>query len=762
MDPEHKKRVNEIYQVARKIPSSERDSFLEKSWGDNPDLVKDVLKCLRSNEETVPAASAGMKPTTVISDRVKDRHPVAVDLSGSAVGRIQLEERIGRGGMGEVYRGYDELLERTVAVKAIRGEQRMSQQRKARFLREARLLSKLDHPNICRVYDMVESEENDFLILEYIKGKTLHSAVNAGLSLQQKMDICETIASVLAAAHKQQIVHRDLKPENIMLTSAGEVKVLDFGIARSLTDRETGDTGSDLPDKTVLSNGSVDAETRTFLETIHTAPGSIMGTLRYMSPEQAAGKSSTEAGDIYSFGVMIQEIMTEKPVYDPDLTTNELLVTVVQGNSQPIENLDTDLTQLTEELLQVDPTKRPTAEAAAEQLRWIREKPLRKKRFRLRMAFAASIATLLIMTLLFSWWLWRPKPLLAPGESARVVVLPFVNQTGNPDPEWVDIGLMDLVVQTLETSKNLEVVATKEVLTATKGLNLENVNTLTKDQLERLGKALGCQIAVTSILKSKEENYLLESTIFDRRGLKSSVHVEGSELTSMSGRLSAALNKRLVPDAMVIHIKERFSSQPLANQLYAVGTQRLNTIGAKVASDYFKVIGDLDPAFIRAVFQLAICTEKQGRWDDAEKEALNVLDQARAKKKTDLEASSLQLLGVINFKRGDFQKAEDYWTKAIEMFRRNDDQAGVARSLNTLGVVNFHRGERDKAEKLYEHALETARHSHDRLLEGEILINKGFLLFNQRDWARADQCYTAVLEIFRDIGHQQREGSVIS
>ena len=135
--------------------------------------------------------------------------------------------------MGDVYAGIDETLRRRVALKAIRAEHRLSPDAKARFLREARILSQLDHPNICRVYDYIEGDDSDWLVLELIEGKSLQTAIAGGLPADIRLRIAQQIADVLVATHRAGVVHRDLKPANVMLTGADAVKVLDFGLAQA-------------------------------------------------------------------------------------------------------------------------------------------------------------------------------------------------------------------------------------------------------------------------------------------------------------------------------------------------------------------------------------------------------------------------------------------------------------------------------------------------------------------------------------------------
>src|SRR6266542_1662348 len=155
-----------------------------------------------------------------------------MNLNGRRYGHIRVERILGQGGMGDVYQGFDETLARRVALKVLHHDIRLDAEARTRLIREARTLSQLDHPNICRIYDFIEDGESDVLVLEMIDGRTLQEAMNDGLSAAEKLRIARAIASVLVAAHRAGIIHRDLKPANVMLTKSGQVKVLDFGLAR--------------------------------------------------------------------------------------------------------------------------------------------------------------------------------------------------------------------------------------------------------------------------------------------------------------------------------------------------------------------------------------------------------------------------------------------------------------------------------------------------------------------------------------------------
>jgi serine/threonine protein kinase/tetratricopeptide (TPR) repeat protein len=338
-----------------------------------------------------------------------------MSIIGKSIGHIRIEELVGRGGMGEVYSGYDDTLQRKVAVKAIAATQRLSPERKARFLREARALSRLEHPNICKIYDFIESENADFLILEFIEGRTLGQAIQAGIDKPDKLRIARDIAQVLAVAHGKGIVHRDLKPANIKLTPEGQVKVLDFGLARFLgpgsaapggVEDEGGaeaesanEAGVPLPPEPLagrtmtLAAGpkpSFPAASPSGIlsDSTPTEQGTVMGTPHYMSPEQARGQRATPASDMYSFGLILQELFTGRSSHEDTDDPSTLMAWAVKGETRPVTGLSSDLTTLINRLKSPVPTARPTAVETVERLDRIREKPKR----RLRRLIASGVA----------------------------------------------------------------------------------------------------------------------------------------------------------------------------------------------------------------------------------------------------------------------------------------------------------------------------------------------------------------------------------
>ncbi len=311
---------------------------------------------------------------------------------GDRIGHIRVESFLAEGGMGAVFVGFDERLERPVALKSIRSD-RLSAKARTRFLAEARLLSQLDHPNICRIHGYLEDKEGDFLVLELIRGRTLRQALVEGIEPGLRLPVAEGVARALEAAHEKGIVHRDLKPSNVMLVDGGGVKVLDFGLAHPETAPEAAEDES--PDfGSPLDSGEA------WIPWMPSSPGSInrpfgpVGTASNMSPEQARGEPVTAASDCYSLGLLLQELFTGRPAYDSNLSESMLLVKAADGDTLPVGGVrDADLAALIRQLKSLAPEARPTAAAAAERLAWIRGKP---RRLRLRL-LAAAVAAIFVL-----------------------------------------------------------------------------------------------------------------------------------------------------------------------------------------------------------------------------------------------------------------------------------------------------------------------------------------------------------------------------
>jgi serine/threonine protein kinase len=240
---------------------------------------------------------------------------------GKTLGHYRIGEQLGRGGMGEVYLADALNLHRQVARKVLPESFAADPERMARFQREAKLLASLNHPNIAAIYGLEQAEGKRFLVLELVEGVTLAQRLSKGaLPVDEALGICRQIAEGLEAAHEKGVIHRDLKPANVMITEGDKVKILDFGLAKALSDETQ----------------SVDSSQSPTLTEAMTRPGVILGTAAYMSPEQAKGKAVDKRADIWAFGCVLYECLTRRRAFEGEAATEALAAVLTR---EPAWNL---------------------------------------------------------------------------------------------------------------------------------------------------------------------------------------------------------------------------------------------------------------------------------------------------------------------------------------------------------------------------------------------------------------------------------------
>ena len=584
-----------------------------------------------------------------------------MSLVGTNIGHIRFESLLGMGGMGEVYRAFDEKLERVVAVKTIRAEHRLSGTARARFLREARILSRLADPLICQVYDLIESEEADLLVLEFVDGETLDQ-LSSGRRLAEReiLEVGAKIACALTVAHREHIIHRDLKPANIMVLPSGAVKVLDFGIARSSTDETTaGEPGQDIPPASPVSEHDQAAPAATAFDpegtiALHrrgagsssfsaalTQQGSIVGTILYMSPEQASGEELSEASDLFSFGVLLQELLTGRSPY-PNEPLPQLLMRVAENGSLPIlaeDGIDPELARLVEDLKHPIPARRPTAQEGLERLRLLLDKPQRLRRRRLKViALSTAFALLTIVLAVVSLLAVREKRARAHAESLAVDLERAANRanrearTANRVVEF----LVDLFEQADPERSQGRDVTVREIV-------------------ELGGQRITRQLANEPLIQSR-----LQDTL--------------GGITWRLGDLDSAAS--LLEQALATEERERGPDE------LAVG-EVLAHLGA--------VYVDLE-RFPEAARALSRAEAIFGR---------------QAAPPVDELARTLNSMGALAYKQGDFEVAEERFGRSLELLRNTPEPPAreVALALNNLAILAWRRADFATAAARYREAL---------------------------------------------------------
>jgi serine/threonine protein kinase/Tol biopolymer transport system component len=323
MTPERWQRVDEIFQAAIEMKAEERPAFVERACAGDEELRREVDSLITADEQGLsfvddPAfeVAAGLLATG---------EPELAE--GQSFGHYEIVGPIGRGGMGEVYLARDKLLKRRVALKLLPADYTSDKDRLRRFQQEAQAASALNHPNILTIYQLSQVDGQQFIATEFVDGETLRQRIKrGGLSTGEALDIAVQICGALAVAHRAGIIHRDIKPENIMLRSDGYVKVLDFGLAK-LTEQIDEANDAHVAEKSDISSGL------------------LMGTIKYMSPEQARGLRVDPRSDIFSLGVVIYEMLAGRTPFEGE-TSSELVAAILKKEPPPLTNVPDEVEQL--------------------------------------------------------------------------------------------------------------------------------------------------------------------------------------------------------------------------------------------------------------------------------------------------------------------------------------------------------------------------------------------------------------------------------
>jgi eukaryotic-like serine/threonine-protein kinase len=420
--------VERVYQAAVDLPDAARAAFLAEACAGDDILRREVeilLDVARDAEDFLERPALAEVAAGLAEARG--------GFVGHRLGGYEIAALLGAGGMGEVYRARDVRLGREVAIKVLDPSIASDPAYRLRFEEEARAASALNHPNIVTIYGVGEEEGAAFIAMELVDGGTLRDRMSAGvMPVPESIDLAAQLASALAAAHDQGVVHRDLKPENVMVTAAGHAKILDFGIARRLGRRAaTADvlTGADAVGR--------DA-------TAVTETGTIVGTVGYMSPEQAAGRPATAASDQFSFGAILYELLSGRRAFQRGSKV-ETLADIMHAEPEPLDRLNPAVPPALRRVLDRCLAKRPEDRFARTRdlevvLRRLADCETARGVMRLtrrRLLWLGGATAAAAAAGLATWRLW-PPPTLA--------VLPFANVSGSDEVDYLSIGITENLI----------------------------------------------------------------------------------------------------------------------------------------------------------------------------------------------------------------------------------------------------------------------------------------------------------------------------
>jgi eukaryotic-like serine/threonine-protein kinase len=455
MEPERWHRIEELYHAAEEMPEGERSAFLKKASGEDLSLAREVESLLNQGASLLDAPVATVLAKAIAAEEYRPSTP---PLEGTTISHYRILEIIGQGGMGVVYKAEDLKLGRQVALKLLPESLIGDQYALRRFEQEARAASTLNHPNICTVYEIDESDGLHFIAIELLEGETLKERIARGpFEILDTLRIVSEICDALEAAHSVGIIHRDIKPSNILLTRRGSAKLLDFGVAKRIGPecvRKTEDVSSAFP-------GKVDLRL--------TTPGAAIGTVAYMSPEQAIGREIDTRSDLFSLGTVLYEMTTGNcPFSGKDWAE---VFRAIQERPPAIEQLNptaqSELIRITNKALHRDRTQRyqSAAEMRADlqRLRSRLETRASKRRALLVLALIIVFVTLIVF---MSQRFTRARELLlgqpstgAARQIKSLAVLPLENLTGDSAQEYFVDGMTDALITNLTKLGSLQVIS---------------------------------------------------------------------------------------------------------------------------------------------------------------------------------------------------------------------------------------------------------------------------------------------------------------
>jgi len=530
---------------------------------------------------------------------------------GAILGHYRIVEKIGAGGMGEVYRAHDERLDRDVAIKVLPAEVLGDPDRLARFEREAKAVAALNHPNIVTLHTIEEGDGHRFITMELVTGHTLAELIpRDGMALTRVLETAIPLAGALAAAHEKGVIHRDLKPSNVMVDDEGRVKILDFGLAK-LRPEPSSTNGSEVMTETL------------------TREGHVMGTLPYMPPEQLRGERVDARADLYSFGVMLYEMATGDRPFAGD-TSADLASAILMDTPRPLEELRPDLPwrmgSIVERCLEKEPKRRTQSmldlrheledfrqdlgsqsrqPASAEQpdeggLPFSQS----RRRWVVGVAFAGLALVVAVMILVFQQL--STSPPTATPSIRSLAVLPFDNLMNDPTQDYFVDGMHEALLTDLAKMKSVRVISRSSVMRYKQapGPIKEIADDLDVDAVIE-GSVLrsGNRVRITAQLIDGATDEHLWADSYDR-DLEDVLGLLSEVSRAISGEIQAAIVSG--PEAADVRSA---TIRPEAYEAYLRGRHAfdmLNRGGQSQARELFQRAIELDPSFAPARSALAM------------------------------------------------------------------------------------------------------------------------------------------------------------